>query len=967
MAKKKDASLPKVIRDADHDISTILQQDMMKESELLKQLVDEVLQANMDIKDRNQERILKTREKLKQLDSEIDSLNENIDKIDRETVLEQLNQMIDAENIIYDNLKQIRLYEANHLSKRLSEYDDLYDGFFQQILSVKSTQDTYGVLFKDENKKLYEKQREITEEIISHFVSTHQTKLEDLHKRRDALAPLREGIKSIENDYYAFIESTRNDILSLKATSTSTYLKNNEEIKSVEELFEQKIKAVKELKSALKPDYIKKREDIIHLHEDKVAKIEIDLSEKNKEEIEREKIELEKKNEELQRIKRAIITAEKKRNHRKVQSLMKEYDHIERSKKSKFVNQAEKERSARLEETKAATIAKLKRLQIEHETALLDADYQLKLLDIEHEEDLMLHSIKHDRDALATDRTITETSLNHIKEMFIKRKEMLVEIFNKRLELRLEELDIMRSYELLEYTDTSFYGALLNDLQAVEEKRINTLLKHQPSYIKMKTVQDYFVKVKQKELDFYQKVHDIDRLILTKQNKSLADIEKQKEDINSEIIYQESLISIAKKENELQRIKVNALYENERNLAEEQANRIELGIKVNDTFVKSTLQNQLLFAEQQMACAESEYKIRLENIALTRDQEVAYARRKIDYFKQKYDYEISQLEKAMNDKLEDLNYKLLLFTDKKDSQRITEQIDKIKHHYQNQIDDINQQLEADEEILRFEKMINDPNRRAEEAKKDAEKLKDDTVLAFEQLYEQTNNKIKTMKQTNHSDASKGIVPLLNSDSVSNANTRLQKAIQEADELYQERIKKPQLRINELKATLLDITNDAMSKAFVQDLKTQKTALYESFNADKEALKKERDSAIKAIEEHAANQSKITFDKITLPAQYRSQKDIDSDYRMLVKREKAKTKQELKALKKSFKTQSKKHKKDLKKTLKTIDKTKKKFDKYIQYASSDLQKAKDDLKRQFELNKQRKETLITNNFLPNIEL
>ena len=965
MARKKETSLPKVMRDADHSISTILEQDMLEESRLLKQLVDDVLQASMEIKERNSERIFNTRQRLEALDKEIDELNDHIDRVDRDTVLEQLNYMIDSENIIYTNLKEIRFFEANTLPKRLTQYEDLYDAFLENVLSIKNAEQNFSQLFNEENKALYLKQREISEDIISHFINQHTAKLENLQSARDGLAPLQQSIIDLENTYFNYVDDCNQRIAELRATSTSTFNQEEPPESSLDIIYKKKREDIKAAKEALKPAFDARRKEMVTTYYETVKQIKDEIANKNRDEVEKERVELEKKNAELQRIKRDIITAEKKNNRRKVQALMREYDQIERSKKAKYVDQAEKELETRLTALLEKTTASLKALQIEFETNSIEQDKLLRLLDVELEEDKMLYDIKYERDALSKDSEITTETMTILKSLYNKRKELLSSLFTKRQELRVKELHIMRDYEYQEYTDLNFYGELLNDLQKVEEKRLNKLLQSKPSFDKMKVYQEFFVETKKLEFEFYQNIHDIDRKILTRENNSIANIEKQKESIGSEIIYQESLIAVAKKENELQRIKFDALYENERNLAEEQANRIELGVKVNDKFVESTLSNQLLFAQQQIHCAESEYKIRLENIELTREQELAFANKKINYFKQQYDYDISQLEKAKEDKLEDLRYKLLLFTNKKDTNRINSQINKIEEEYDQLIDQIIQKRESDTEIKRFQSIMEDTNNRAAQAITEAETLKKETIEAFETLYKQTEHKINQMKKTKKSKTTQGIVPLLNGESVSNAETRLQKAIEEADTLYDEQVKLPYEKIKALNEELLIITKDDETKAFVESLKQKKKDLYTDFIAKKEAMEKERDAAIDALTKRLEDQEYIKLTASTLPKMYRSKADIDKDYKELELREKQKAAVEIRTLKKQSRLATRKQTKELKKALRLVKKAVNEYNKYIQLSTKDLSKSKTAIEKEFDLIKQKKVSHITSSFNPEL--
>ena len=72
MAKSFKSSLPKVISKANRDISTIIENDIAKESALLKDLVDQVLKANLEVKKKNNLRITETKRKLAELDEQIE-------------------------------------------------------------------------------------------------------------------------------------------------------------------------------------------------------------------------------------------------------------------------------------------------------------------------------------------------------------------------------------------------------------------------------------------------------------------------------------------------------------------------------------------------------------------------------------------------------------------------------------------------------------------------------------------------------------------------------------------------------------------------------------------------------------------------------------------------------------------------------------------------------------------------------
>jgi hypothetical protein len=522
----------------------------------------------------------------------------------------------------------------------------------------------------------------------------------------------------------------------------------------------------------------------------------------------------------------------------------------------------------------------------------------------------------------------------------------------------------MKNNEISELTILSEFKTLFKMLRTVEDNRIMQLNNQYNQFKTLEANQRFHLNKAKATIELNQELNRIDKLILRKQNESLIQTEKLKEEANAEIIYQESLIKIAQKEHDLQRVKVKSLYENERALAEEQVERIELGVKVNDTFVKTTLENQLLFAQQQIQCAESECRIRIENIELTRSQELAYANKKINYYKQKYEYDISKIEKELSEKLEDLNFKLLLFTEQKDNHKIEQQIESIQSQYQSKIDKIRQEENQDPEITRYQKVISDANNRADQAINEAEALKEQTVKAFEALYDQTKQKYDTIKETKQTEETRGIMPLLNGGALSSADKRLQQAIKEADDLYKERIEKPEKLIKELTEKLLESTEDEETNKFIRDLKAEKITKTESYNTLIQGFVDTRNGFIKAIdEENQALQESLTIsnnEKLKGEfniASFRSEKDIEQDYKALKEKERTYHKQMIKENSEAVQNDRKRFKKlqtDLQKKLK---KTFKPYKKYIRFASKGLNAEKKELSKKYSklLRKQLKET------------
>ena len=500
---------------------------------------------------------------------------------------------------------------------------------------------------------------------------------------------------------------------------------------------------------------------------------------------------------------------------------MKKFDKLEKSKISKVSDKTDKLLVAQTKKTKLKAVEQLKSLELKRASDINKQELNLKLEDVRFEESKILYKIKSDHQGLGSDIQINKEKMQNITALLNEQERVTKAVVSLKTDLRVAELELMKQNELTDNTLFEQFRDLLKELKGIEHKRILILQENVSNHEIIRLEQQFQINKTVLDLQLEKELSDIDKLILKKRNESLIRIEKIKEDANSEVIYQESLIKIAQKEHELQLIKVKSLYENERSLAEEQVERINLGVQVNDAFVKTTLENQLLFATQQIRCSESEYDIRVESVALTKDQELAYANKKIDYYKQKYEYEKSKINKELDDKLEDLKYKLLLFTDKEDNEKIQAQIDELQTRYGAMIEKIEERESKDEQIKRYEKVINAAEERAEQAINEALALKEQTTTAFEALYHQTKEKYDLIEQTNHSEDTVGIMPLLNNSAISSSDERLQRAIKEADELYNERIMDPNKLIIDTKEKLLELTKDDETEIFCNEQKETK--------------------------------------------------------------------------------------------------------------------------------------------------
>lgn len=954
MAKLFKSSLPKVISKANREISTIIENDIQKESEILKNLVDQVLAANLEVKKKNNQRITETKRKLQELDLEIDDLNKSIDLVDRETVIEQLNEMIDAENKIFTARQEIRFFENENNPQKLDNLTSIYNQLATSVDNTKGVESTYKNILHESNEMLFDKQLDTTSQIINLMEELYDNKYEFVKDSIESMNELKQDIFETESLFNEYIKENLESSRLLQEKSSSMFTREDNEVELGEKITNNHAKTIESINNkiiSINQKAEEKRTDIITNYKKYENGIRTKLEAKNAGQIAKEKQLVEERDEELKNIRLLIIDAEKKQNVGKMQSLIKKFDKLEKSKISKVSDKTDKLLSVQTKKTKQKTINQLKNLELKRASDINRQELNLRLEDVKFEESKILYKIKSDHQGLTTDVQINKEKMQNITALLSEQERVSKVIYKLKTDLRSAELELMKHNELTDNNLFEQFRDLLKELKNIENKRILILQENVSNHEIIRLEQQFQINKTVIDLQLEKELSDIDKLILKKRNESLIRIEKIKEDANSEVIYQESLIKIAQKEHELQLIKVKSLYENERSLAEEQVERINLGVQVNDAFVKTTLENQLLFATQQIRCAESEYDIRIESIALTKDQELAYANKKIDYYKQKYEYEKSKVRKELDDKLEDLNYKLLLFTDEEDNTKIQGQINELQTKYGAIIAEIEERESEDEQIRRYEKVIDAAEERAMQAVNEAVALKEQTTTAFEALYHQTKEKYDLIEKTNHSEETVGIMPLLNNSAISSADERLQRAIKEADTLYNERILEPNLIIKETKEKLLELTKDEETEIFCSEQKEIKKQKLSHHSEELEKLSKDTKEAVEKasndilelkenIKQKLSNDSSAQFDANL----YRDEQKINDDYNALIKKENDFASLKIKEITSFKQSRTLEHKKIFKDTNLWIKQAIKPYKKYIRYASRGLNAEKRELTR-----------------------
>ena len=292
MAKIFKSSLPKVISKANRDISTIIENDIASESQILKSLVDQVLAANMEVKKKNNQRITETKRKLQELDLEIDDLNKSIDLVDRETVIEQLNEMIDAENKIFTARQEIRFFENENNPQKLSNLTSIYNQLATSVDNTRNLETSYKEVLHNANTLLFEKQVETTNQVILLMEELYDNKNLFVKDSIGNMDELKQKIYEIERQFNEYIKENIESSRLLQEKSTTTFSDEDNDIELGEKITENHIQTLENINNKMETinqKAVDKSNDIIMNYNKYETSLRTKLEAKNAGEISKEK------------------------------------------------------------------------------------------------------------------------------------------------------------------------------------------------------------------------------------------------------------------------------------------------------------------------------------------------------------------------------------------------------------------------------------------------------------------------------------------------------------------------------------------------------------------------------------------------------------------------------------------------------------------------------------------------------
>ncbi|MGM0435986.1 MAG: hypothetical protein ACQEQA_02950 [Bacillota bacterium] len=901
---------------SNQSLSKLIDQDLQKESELLQNLIKEVVEANQKVKASHKKRLDDANDKLNILNQEIKRLRQDINKKDEQTTMAQFNHLLKSKDRIHTALRTMRLHPLNSELKK------------DYALSVHSLKEK---LFTHIEERAHIEKAPAS--FMDVFQTSTQTFIESVFEKTEHTFKGKETLKSIKENEDTFkaaaetfidhLETEKTNLMNALASrahilsdgSETTSLKSR-----VENTYKEKTDALKRREETLKKDLEK---DLSELDE-KIKTLREDaeksLREKYKDVLEEQHKDKETLEKELKDLKLDIIRAEKTGDSEALKDLLKTYNKKASQEKglseSKLQDKVEKKIH---KEQKHLIKEKLER-EKKYAKEASALELEKNQIDLQFNDSEELFKVQDDYDALKKDRKLNET----LESVLLKTTEAYESLLK-------DALSFASTLETLMFDTKITYLEAMSDA-ARKLSKLKTDYKH--SQIELGTA---YKKVALKQSKAQKHIQSVIRRHTLnmhfhneekKVNKALtvatrqADIEKtyQQENAKNELIYQQGLIELADKEYELQLLKIRSLYDNEMLLTKAQSERLNVGASVNESMISTTLESQMHFARQQIKYAENEYQVRLENIEAALNREIEYAREKLNQRKQTYRSDIHELKNERDRKLSDLAYRQALFTDPKDKRKLKEQESAITTSYNEKIEAIEEAERSDQTVIRYESQIEGAKNRAQKAKEDANELKEKTIKTFKDMLEQTDQKLDAFKASSGNEKLLGNT--IEDEASKTAEKRYSEAIEEANELYKQKVNEPKEKIKELKDILESIEFDETTQKTIDG---KKDALKAIRNKVTTALDKERsqlDESLKAIDDSvdALEEKASTLkEKISHSGEDSSVKETASyAFSTLDSMKKKHKSSDYDTLEKSFKTKMNTHKDALRKTRKAMD-------------------------------------------------
>jgi len=267
---------------------------------------------------------------------------------------------------------------------------------------------------------------------------------------------------------------------------------------------------------------------------------------------------------------------------------------------------------------------------------------------------------------------------------------------------------------------------------------LNSLSKEKYNIEKLKNALNY-------HMQYLVKESNLNRKFLSIITQILEAFIRENETHNVRVVNAVSEIKLALKKFDILALHYNNLYENEKRFLVLQYTRISEETKINNEFILTTFENQMRFASEQISLANDEFKLRVESIMRTFDEEKNYyldiIKNQIKSYQEKKKIILDEYQA----KLYYDSYMLQMIDNSKQKRNLEKQISRNKNINDDLIKAIDKQINNNPAIIDARKRLNDLDKHLDEALKEAEIIREDTIEEMTELYREAKDHYEILK------------------------------------------------------------------------------------------------------------------------------------------------------------------------------------------------------------------------------
>ena len=795
------------------ELTTLIDDDLKQEQELLKALIKEILEANEKIKNAHFERVEDTEAKLKVLNSEVQRIRRTIKKQDDVVTKKRLELLSETKDQYFETLAEMRLSDAkehfaNPLRKHLADLKRSFSQIFKDattpLQDFSAPVEQYLTLMTQEITQDFNVSERTLEDSYTQLTSSQTTIQEALEPLKGFADTIFKTFKHKLDTLLGFFDTSElddlvDDIESTKATDLSQLADQekvvndslNDEIERLNDTFE--AAKAEAFKDALAANNHELSDANKALYDSVVAAEHASITASPNDPAYKElRLALKQAQKAFYRTlpgkiaKKVDKSFKAPRKQLDADKLTKRVEHLEQSYEIRMQHK-ERQIQALIDIASLKMRTLLTYLENQEETLLETFEFMERLLDQGYQFELSV---------IALDQTIQ-------MERF--------QAYKRAQEFRLQKADVLKRYQRL--------------VQKLEVETLNHLHAQHGVFEDIQLQLDFTLNKERLEINRLYGLHKILDKRVQFIGKSKVKRMDELKDLKFQLFQDEADIALAEKEYDIQVLKAQSLYDHEKAINKVQSERIDAGVRVNKAMVQATVKRQVNFADQQIKFAEAEHAARMEHIEYTLNQELSYTEETLGYHEKNYEAKRKDMQQEYESKLHSIRQKKKLFEHSPMLKKVIAEEKDINDAYADRVAEFDAQLANDETIKRYREQIQKAHDHADKARRDATALRDENIESFTEL---KNESLARLANVEKMMAGPDLLPYHDEKVNDQASERLQDMLNTAENFLHEKIEEPKVSLAAAKERIIELEKGDLKSSTVEELAMQEKNLNASF-------------------------------------------------------------------------------------------------------------------------------------------